>query len=68
MGTDLKDPTLISWTTYPNAFFIATFASNQKRVLGFVACKTASDTTVELARLTVVPEARYFEIYSAFSY
>ena len=63
LSNDLKDPGLVKWTTYPNVFFVATVDSNQKKVLGFVACKRVSEMAVELARLTVIPDARYFYVY-----
>ena len=55
----MKDRELTYWTTDPNVFYIAVHESNEKKVLGIVGCKKTSDITVELARLTVIPEARY---------
>ena len=58
MHTDMSDPELRFWCTYPNAFFIATVLENDKVVLGCIGCKRISETTMELNRLVVVPEAR----------
>ena len=65
MGNDFKGTNLTFWTTEPNAFYVATHSSNEKRFLGFVACSNirlfnekAPNTTLEFGRLTVVPEAR----------
>ena len=57
--SDLKDIDLIAWTRYPNAFFVATSFENDSRVLGIIGCRKIADTTIEFARLTVAPEARY---------
>ena len=65
MGNDFKNPELPFWTTEPNAFFVATHSSNERRILGFVACSNvrlfnekSTNTTLEFGRLTVVPDAR----------
>ena len=58
MEGDMKDPELNFWCTYPNTFLVATSLENDNVVLGFVGCKKVSETTMELNRLTVLPEAR----------
>ena len=59
MENDMGDQKLAFWTTYPNIFFVATHTANENKVLGIVGCKKISNTTTELNRLVVVPEARY---------
>ena len=58
MERDMGDRQLKPWTTYPNIFFVATPIENDKLILGIVGCKKISDTTTELARLVVAPNAR----------
>ena len=59
MESNMRDQELTLWTTYPNVFFIATHTENENKVLGIIGCKKISNTTTELARLVVVPDARY---------
>lgn len=55
----MNDETLAFCTTYPNAFFIATDVINDDKVLGMIGCEKITDSTFELTRLTVLPDARY---------
>ena len=55
----MKDETLEYCTTFPNAFFVATDEINDDKILGIIGCEKVNDTTFELTRLTVLPEARY---------